>query len=58
MRTLPAHQRVPLVLYDFDDLSYQQIADLLGVSVGKLKTDIHHGREALRTYLARHDVRR
>ena len=58
LRTLPDHQRVPLVLFHFDELSYQQIADLLGVSVGKLKTDIHRGREALRAYLARNDVRR
>ena len=58
LRTLPDHQRVPLVLFHFDDLSYQEIADLLGVSVGKLKTDIHRGRVALRTYLARHDVHR
>jgi RNA polymerase sigma-70 factor (ECF subfamily) len=45
---LPAHQRVPIVLFHFDDLSYQEIAERLGVSVGKVKTDIHRGREALR----------
>ena len=47
LRKLPDHQRVPLVLFHFDDLSYQEIADALGVSLGKVKTDIHRGREAL-----------
>jgi RNA polymerase sigma-70 factor (ECF subfamily) len=51
LRGLPAHQRVPIVLFHFDDLSYQEIADRLKVSVGKVKTDIHRGREALRKAL-------
>jgi RNA polymerase sigma-70 factor (ECF subfamily) len=49
---LPDHQRVPLVLFHFDDLSYQAIADRLGVSLGKVKTDINRGREALRKHLS------
>jgi RNA polymerase sigma-70 factor (ECF subfamily) len=48
---LPDHQRVPLVLFHFEDRTYQDIADLLGVSLGKLKTDIHRGREALKKTL-------
>jgi RNA polymerase sigma-70 factor, ECF subfamily len=48
LRQLPDHQRVPLVLFHFEDLSYQAIANALGVSLGKVKTDIHRGREALR----------
>ncbi|HTM27214.1 MAG TPA: sigma-70 family RNA polymerase sigma factor [Vicinamibacterales bacterium] len=51
VRTLPDHQRVPLVLFHFEDSSYQQIADTLGVSLGKVKTDIHRGREALKRLL-------
>jgi RNA polymerase sigma-70 factor (ECF subfamily) len=52
---LPDHQRVPLVLFHFEDMSYQQIADTLQVSLGKVKTDIHRGREALRTLLRTDD---
>lgn len=48
LRRLPDHQRVPLVLFHFEELSYQAIATALGVSLGKVKTDIHRGREALR----------
>lgn len=49
---LPEHQRLPLVLYHYEERSYQEIAGLLGVSLGKVKTDIHRGREALRKYVA------
>ena len=48
---LPDHQRVPLVLFHFEDRSYQDIADLLGISLGKVKTDIHRGRDALKRVL-------
>lgn len=51
LQELPDHQRVPLVLYHYEDRSYQDIATLLGVSLGKVKTDIHRGREALRQHL-------
>lgn len=51
LRQLPAHQRVPLVLFHFEEQSYQDIAASLGVSVGKIKTDIHRGRETLRRQL-------
>jgi len=48
---LPAHQRVPLVLFHYEDRPYQEIAALLGVSLAKVKTDIHRGREALKRVL-------
>ena len=57
LRALPAHQRVSLVLYHFEDLSYQDIAIALHVSVAKVKTDIHRARLALRRYLGALDAR-
>jgi RNA polymerase sigma-70 factor (ECF subfamily) len=47
LRKLPDHQRLPLVLYHFEDLSYQEIADQLNVSLTKIKTDIRRARAAL-----------
>ncbi len=55
LRALPAHQRVPIVLFHFDHWSYDEIAARLGVSVGKIKTDIHRGRLALRAFLGNDD---
>ena len=66
LQRLPTHQRVPLVLYHFEELSYEDIARQLRVSLGKVKTDIHRGRDSLRHALqlsaegeliARHDNR-
>lgn len=48
---LPDHQRVPLVLFHFEDASYEEIAAALGVSLAKVKTDIHRARQALRRQL-------
>lgn len=52
LRALPDHQRVPLVLFHFEDMGYQEIASRLGVSLGKIKTDMHRGREVLRKALS------
>jgi len=48
---LPSAQRVPLVLYHLEGLRYEEIAAKLKVSLGKVKTDIFRGREALRKKL-------
>jgi RNA polymerase sigma-70 factor (ECF subfamily) len=50
---LPEHQRVPLVLYHFEDMPYDIIAKRLGVSLAKVKTDILRARAALAQILAR-----
>ena len=51
LRGLPDHQRVPLVLFHFEELSYDAIAQTLGISLAKVKSDIHRGREALKKEL-------
>jgi RNA polymerase sigma-70 factor, ECF subfamily len=53
LNQLPEHQRVPLVLYHFEDLPYEDIAKKLGVSLAKVKTDILRARAALAKVLAR-----
>lgn len=50
---LPQHQRVPLVLYHFEDMPYDEIAKKLGVSLPKVKTDILRARAALAKVLQR-----
>ena len=52
LRALPPHQRVPLVLFHFEQHGCDDIARLLGVSVGKVRTDMHRGRLALRRWLS------
>lgn len=50
---LPEHQRVPLVLFHYEELPYDEIARRLGVSLSKVKTDILRGRAALARSLGR-----
>jgi RNA polymerase sigma-70 factor (ECF subfamily) len=49
---LPDHQRIPLVLYHYEELPYDEIARRLGVSLAKVKTDILRARAALAKILA------
>jgi RNA polymerase sigma-70 factor, ECF subfamily len=51
LQKLPTTQRVPLVLYHFEGMRYEEIAQRLGVTLSKVKTDIFRGREALRNRL-------
>jgi RNA polymerase sigma-70 factor (ECF subfamily) len=50
---LPDHQRVPLVLYHFEDIPYDEIARRLGVTLAKVKTDILRARASLAKILSR-----
>lgn len=54
LRSLPIHYRVPLVLRDVEDWSYQEIAGMLDCAEGTVKSRIHRGRELLRNRLESH----
>jgi RNA polymerase sigma-70 factor (ECF subfamily) len=49
--SLPAEFRVPVVLCDVADQSYEQIAASLGVPLGTVRSRIHRGRRMLRAAL-------
>jgi RNA polymerase sigma-70 factor, ECF subfamily len=51
LQKLPTAQRVPLVLFHFENLTYEEIAAKLSISLSKVKTDIFRGRETLRKKL-------
>jgi RNA polymerase sigma-70 factor (ECF subfamily) len=51
LRQLPSAQRVPLVLFHLEGMKYEEIAAKLGVSLGKVKTDIFRARAVLRKKL-------
>jgi RNA polymerase sigma-70 factor (ECF subfamily) len=44
--------RAALVLREVEDMNYEEIAEILEVSLGTVKSRIMRGREALRRYLA------
>ena len=51
---LPLAFRSAVVLRDVEELSYEEIAEVLGVRVGTVKSRLARGREALRPKLARY----
>ena len=51
MGTLPPEQRVALVLSDIQGLSYQEIADVTGVSLGTVKSRLSRARGKMRDFL-------
>ena len=52
LAALPEEFRVPVVLCDVADQSYEQIAASLGVPVGTVRSRLHRGRRMLRTMLS------
>lgn len=48
---LPFEQRNCIVLYDVDGYDYEEIAGIMKVSIGTVKSRIHRGRVALRATL-------
>jgi len=49
---LPPDFRAAVVLCDVEGLSYEEIADVLGVKMGTVRSRIHRGRSLLRKALA------
>jgi RNA polymerase sigma-70 factor (ECF subfamily) len=58
IRSLPLPQQVVIVLYYLEGLSLKEIADILEVPEGTVKSRLHHGRKALKERLAEWQPRR
>jgi RNA polymerase sigma factor (sigma-70 family) len=54
LRTLPEHQREVIVLYDLQGLSYEEIARVLRVRIGTVKSRLSRARLALKDVLRPH----
>lgn len=51
---LPLQQRIVVVLYYLNDLSLQEISEILEVPVGTVKSRLHYGRNALKKSVGLH----
>jgi RNA polymerase sigma-70 factor (ECF subfamily) len=51
LETLSPSLRMPVVLYDLEGMAYGEIAKILGVAEGTVKSRIHRARKALREEL-------
>jgi len=52
LKKVPEPYRTALVLRDLEDMSYEEIAEVLEISLGTVKSRLTRGREALRQRLA------
>ncbi|HEX5632023.1 MAG TPA: RNA polymerase sigma factor [Gemmatimonadales bacterium] len=52
LAALPERQRIAVTLFDAEGWAHAEIAGLLGVPEGTVRSELHHGRRALRTALA------
>ena len=53
--SLPLPQRIVVVLYYLNDLTVQEIAEILEIPPGTVKSRLHYGRLALKKKLGMHD---
>ena len=49
---LPERQRLAVTLFDAEGYSHAEIADILRVPIGTVRSDVHHARRKLREQLA------
>jgi RNA polymerase sigma-70 factor, ECF subfamily len=52
LKKVPEPYRTTLILRDLEEMSYEEIADVLEISLGTVKSRLTRGREALRQRLA------
>ncbi len=52
LATLPERQRIAVVMFDAEGFSQAEIAGFLGIPEGTVKSDVFHGRRALRKVLS------
>lgn len=52
LNALPPHFRAAVVLCDIEGLTYEEVADVLDIKLGTVRSRIHRGRSQLRTALA------
>lgn len=57
LASLSQEFRVAVILCDVEGLSYEEIADVLGLKLGTVRSRIHRGRVQLRTALAHREPR-
>jgi RNA polymerase sigma-70 factor, ECF subfamily len=55
---LPLQQRIVVVLYYLNDLSLQEISEVLDIPVGTVKSRLHYGREKMKKTLLKSQAER
>jgi RNA polymerase sigma factor (sigma-70 family) len=51
MQSLPDKQRIVMHLRDIEELSYDEIAEVVGITMDQVKVNLHRARKAVRERL-------
>ena len=54
VRKLPEKLKTPILLHQFENLSYEEIARILGITTKAVERKIYHAKEILRQKLSKH----
>lgn len=54
LASMTAEFRMAVLLADVEGLAYEEVADIMGTSVGTVRSRIHRGRKQLRSFLLKH----
>ena len=54
IQTLPPKQRIIFNLRYFKEMKYEEISDIMGTSIGGLKSSYHHAVKKIEEFLAKH----
>ena len=57
LRTLPERHRIAVVMHDAEGFGHAEIAGMLGVPEGTIRSDVFHARRALRAVLGTSEER-
>ena len=55
LATLPEKQKLVFNMKYFDELKYNEIAEIIGGSIGSLKASYHHAQKKIESFLKQND---
>ncbi len=53
LERLPEHQKIPILLRDYEGYSYKEISEITGQTESQVKINIYRGRMALKSYIGK-----
>lgn len=56
LEELPEDQRTILILVEYQDLSYERVAQIMNCSVGTVKSRMHRARQKVREWMENHEL--
>ncbi|MCD4655570.1 sigma-70 family RNA polymerase sigma factor [bacterium] len=56
LQQLPDDQRTILILVEYQDLSYERVSQIVGCSIGTVKSRMHRARQKIKEWMVNHEL--